>query len=225
MLKHLQTHQDYLDTPLRLLESVTPEALEEYDDMIQLFRHLNFDFGHHVLRELYSHTGRPALAQIEIFRAYILCAYLNISWEWLLNKLKKRAVFRAITGIESDDLPTLPSFYELNRRLMPTGEVSKLRGKIGRKPTKKLKKSEKMPEKKKKRTTQVAKLIRKGKFALNRPERFLQRIFKLISIDSSVAAGLLSHDLIVSGDGTCVYSGASNYGRKVCQCQKAGIFN
>ncbi|MCB5952809.1 hypothetical protein LI951_12090 [Enterococcus sp. BWT-B8] len=224
MLKHLQSHQEYLDTRLLLLGSVTPEALDEYDDLIQMFTHLNFDSAHSVLRELYSHTGRPALAQIEIFRAYILCAYLNISWEKLLDKLKKRAVFRAIIGIEFDRLPTLPSFYELSRRLMPTGEVATLRCKLGRKPTKKLKKNEKMPEKKEKRTTQIARLIRKGNFALNRPERFLQRLFKRISIDASVAAGLLSRDLTVSGDGTCVYTGASNYGRILCQCRKAGIF-
>lgn len=225
MLKHLQSHQEYIDTQLRLLGFVTQEALEEYDDIIQLFRHLNFDAAHDVLCELYSHTGRPALAQIEIFRAYILSAYLNVSWEKLLDKLNKRAVFRAIIGIDLDCLPTLPSFYELNRRLMPTGEVAQLRGQLDRKPTKKLKQNEKMPEKKKKRTTQIAHLIRKGNFALNRPERFLQRIFKLVSVDASVAAALLSHELTLSGDGTCVYTGASNYGQKVCQCRKAGAFN
>lgn len=39
-----------------------------------------------------------------------------------------------------------------------------------------------------------------------------------------MAAGLLPHDLVISGDGTCVYTGASNYGNKVCACRKSGIF-
>lgn len=224
MLKHLQTHPEYLETQLRLLEFVPQEARDEYDTLIQMFRHLNFDPAHDILADLYSHTGRPALAQIEILRAYVLAAYLSVSWERLLEKLTKRAVFRAIIGIDFDSLPTLPSFYELSRRVMPTGEASTLRCQLGRKPTKKLKRNDKLPEKRKNRTAQLAAIIRKGNATLNRPERFLQRLFKLVSVDASIAAGLLSHELVVSGDGTCVYTGASSYGRKVCQCRKAGVF-
>lgn len=223
MLKHLQSHQEYLDNQSKLLSNVAKEALDEYQSVIQMFRHLNFDPAHELLEELYSHTGRPALAQIEILRMYVLAAYLNVSWEKLLNRLSKRAVFRAIVDIDFNDLPTLPSFYELSRRLMPTGEASQIRCKLGKKPRKKLKANEKMPEKKS-RTAQLTRIIRKGNFNLKRPDRFLQQLFKLVSLNASYTAGLLSSDIAISGDGTCVYTGASNYGRKTCDCHQIGNY-
>ena len=51
---------------------------------------------------------------------------------------EKRVVFHAIISIESDCLPTIPSFYELSRRLIPTVEIAKLRYMCARKPTKNL---------------------------------------------------------------------------------------
>lgn len=210
---------------LKLLELVPQEALDEYDDIIQMFRHLNFDPAHKVLSGLYSHTGRPALAQIEILRAHILAAFLNISWDIIIQRLKRRAVYRAIIGIEADCLPTLPSFYELSRRLMPTGEASKIQYKHKRKAKKKLKKNDKLPEKKPNRTAKLTERIRKGNFALHRPERFLQQIFKCVSIESSIKAGLIPTNPTISGDGTCVRTGASSYGQKICACRQARIFN
>lgn len=225
MLKHLSSHQEYLTTQSILLQDVSTEARKEYDNVIQMFRHLNFDAAHDTLQSLYSHTGRPALAQIEILRAYVLAAYFKVSWEELINKLHRRGVFRAIIGIHKNDLPTLPSFYDLSRRLMPTGERSRLRFKRTGKPTKKYKKNEKMPERKINRTAQLTRLIRKGNFALNRPERFLQSIFRLVSVDSSIKAGILPTDIYLSGDGTCLETGASVYGQKSCHCLSQGLFN
>ncbi len=224
MLKHLQTHNEFLDTQLKLLELVPQEALDEYDDIIQMFRHLDFDPAHEVLSVLYSHPGRLALAQIEILRAYILADFLNVSWEVILQKLKRRAVYRAIFGIEVDCLPTLPSFYELSRRLMPTGEVSKIWYKHKSTPKKKLKKMTSY-QKKANRTAKLAKRIRKGNFALHRPELFLQQIFKYVSIESSIKAGLMPTNLTIRGDDTCIRTGASSYGRKICACRQSGFFN
>ncbi|MGM0124305.1 hypothetical protein IGI37_002764 [Enterococcus sp. AZ194] len=224
MLKQLQTHLDYLSTQERLLPHVTPEAKGEYQETIELFRHLNFDAAHELLASLYSHTGRPALVQIEILRTMILCAYEKISWETALYRLNNRIVYRVIIGIDKESIPTLPSFYELSRRLMPTNEKSILRKKRAQKPTEKYKKNEKMPESKKTWTQRMADIARKGTFTLYRPDRFLQKLFKLVSIDTSVSYGLLDPELYVSGDGTCVYTGASAYGTVVCDCRKQGIF-
>lgn len=225
MLKHLQSHEEFLEKQQTLLALVPSEALAEYREMIEMFQLLNFDPAHDLLAELYSPTGRPALVQIEVLRCFILSAFLNLSWEKMLYRLHRRAVFRAIIGITKEDLPTLPSFYALSRRLMPTSEKTAFRKKLSRKPKKKYKKNEKMPEKKEKRSTKLAKLIRKGPFNLHRPERFLQQLFKRVSLDSSIAAGLLSTEQYVSGDGTCVETGASSYGRKICDCRKIGIFH
>lgn len=77
MLKQLQFHQDYLEKYPIHLESVPLEAQAKYNETIQMFRHLNFDTAHDFLRTRYSHTRRPTLTQIEILRAFILCAYLK----------------------------------------------------------------------------------------------------------------------------------------------------
>lgn len=83
MSKYLQPHQEYMTFKLKILASVNPEALEGYSDIIQMFRYLNFDPAYPLLCELYSHTGRYSLAQIEISRFY-----LNISWEHFLFSAK-----------------------------------------------------------------------------------------------------------------------------------------
>src|SRR5699024_12492659 len=100
------------------------------------------------LATLYSSTGRPALNQIEIFRSMVLCAYLDISWERLIHFLHHRAVFRTIIGVSKDTIPTLPSFYAFSSRIMPTHEKSITRKPLGKKPTQKLNKNEKIAEKK-----------------------------------------------------------------------------
>ena len=225
MLKHLQTHEEYLNIQNQLRGSVTQEALEEYGDLIAIFQLLNFDNSHKYLATLYSSTGRPALNQIEIFRSMVLCAYLDISWERLIHFLHHRAVFRTIIGVSKETIPTLPSFYAFSSRIMPTHEKSITRKPLGKKPTQKLKKNEKMAEKKEGRVQDMVTIINKDKpFNQFRPERHLQTLFKLISVDTSMKMGLLSNSCYVSGDGTSVRTGASSYGRKVCDCRKHGIF-
>src|SRR5699024_1781624 len=106
-----------------------------------------------------------------------------------------------------------------------THEKSITRKPLGKKPTQKLKKNEKMAEKKEGRVQDMVTIINKDKpFNQFRPERHLQTLFKLISVDTSMEMGLLSNCCYVSGDGPSVRTGASSYGRKVCACRKQGIF-
>ena len=50
----------------------------------------------------------------------------------------------------------------------------------------------------------------------------MQQIFAMIGVEPSAKAGLLGNvkNLSVSGDGTCVNSGGSSFGIKVCICRK-----
>lgn len=225
MLKQLQTHEAYLNIQNQLHGTVTQEALDEYEILIATFQLLNFDNAHEYLATLYSSTGRPALNQIEIFRSMVLCAYLDISWQRFIRLLHHRAVFRLIIGIPKEEIPTLPSFYAFSARIMPTQEKRITRKPIGKKPTKKYKKNEKMPEKKDGRVQKIVDLALKDKpFNAFRPERHLQTLFKQISVETSIQLGLLDHSCYLSGDGTSVRTGASSYGRKVCDCRKHGIF-
>ena len=185
MLKHLQSHQEYLNIQNQLRGVVPLEALGEYDQLLATFQLLNFDNAHDYLKTLYSSTGRPALNQIEIFRSMILCAFLDISWEKLIHRLHHRAVFRLLIGISKEAIPTLPSFYAFCSRIMPTNEKSVTRKPLKKKPKEKYKKNEKMPEKKKDRVQKVIKFVKKDKpYNESRPERHLQELFKLISVET-----------------------------------------
>lgn len=46
MLKHLQSHQEYLAIQERLRGLVPLEALKEYQETLDMFQHLNFDSSH-----------------------------------------------------------------------------------------------------------------------------------------------------------------------------------
>lgn len=78
MLKHLQSHQEYLDLQSTLRQSVPLETLQEYSEVIAMFQLLNFDPAHDFLASLYSPTGRPVRAQIQILRSYLFCAHEHI---------------------------------------------------------------------------------------------------------------------------------------------------
>jgi hypothetical protein len=52
----------------------------------------------------------------------------------------------------------------------------------------------------------------------------LQKIFARVAVDASVRLGLVPKSVSVSGDGTCIETGASHYGKKVCKCKKEGIY-
>jgi len=61
----------------------------------------------------------------------------------------------------------------------------------------------------------------------HRPERLLQQIFAECCVRPSAKEGVLgdTNKLDISGDGTCIKSGGSPYGKKVCDCIKKGIYN
>lgn len=225
MLKHLQLHQEYLNIQSQLRSAVPLEALEEYRDLIATFQLLNFDHAHDYLKTLYSTTGRPAQGQIEIFRSMVLCAYLNQSWEKMIHLLHHRAVFRMIIGLSKENIPSLPSFYAFHSRIMLMNEKRVTRQPFSKKPTKKGKKNEKLPEKKQGRVQRVIEIITKEKpFNDARPERHIQKLFQLISVESSMTLGLVPASCYLSGDGTSVRTGATIYGKKICNCRKQGIF-
>jgi hypothetical protein len=57
-----------------------------------------------------------------------------------------------------------------------------------------------------------------------RPERVLQKIFAGVSVKKSLDMGLIPQNVSVSGDGTCIKTGASSYGVKTCDCKSRGIY-
>src|SRR5699024_9908724 len=154
-----------------------------------------------------------------------VCSSDLISWERLIHFLHHRAVFRTIIGVSKETIPTLPSFYAFSSRIMPTHEKSITRKPLGKKPTQKLKKNEKMAEKKEGRVQDMVTIINKDKpFNQFRPERHLQTLFKMISEDALMEMEILSNCCYESGEGTSVPTGSTSYRRTACDCRKHGIF-
>jgi len=182
-----------------------------------------------IIMPLYPPIGRPAEMQLEIFRSLVLMEHLHMSLNNWVEKLTNNPVLRTIAGFTLDNMPNTSSYYDFINRIVPLDEKPTTR-QFKSKPKDKLKKGEKLPPKNPGVVADlVARLIkdekRFTKRLSRRPERFLQKIFARVSVDRSIELGLVPDSVSVSGDGTCVKTGASHYGKKVCKCKENGIFN
>ena len=93
-----------------------------------------------------------------------------------------------------------------------------------RKPRKKLEKNKKQPPRHPGIIQKFVDLALEGKTFESRPEMLMQQIFAKIGVEPSAKEGLYgdTNKLHVSGDGTCVNSGGSSFGNKVCNCRENG---
>ncbi|MGL5514271.1 MAG: hypothetical protein ACRDBM_13680, partial [Sporomusa sp.] len=57
-----------------------------------------------------------------------------------------------------------------------------------------------------------------------RPEFVLQKIFADVCVQKSIDLGLVPQTLSISGDGTCIPTGASHFGVKTCECASNGNY-
>lgn len=70
----------------------------------------------------------------------------------------------------------------------------------------------------------VKRILSGRRFSL-RPERFLQLIFAAVAVQPSIDLGLIPKTVSISGDGTCIETGASAWGLKPCECRRNGIYH
>ena len=213
---------------LRILAQSRPDQIKELEDEIAKMLILNLDPLIPIIKPYYSQVGRPAEWQVEIFRSLVLMQHCGVKMDHWSAKLNNNPVLRAISGFKEGCVPATASFYDFINRFVPLNERPVLRCKIS-KPREKPAKGEKLPPK---RPGIVDKIV--GKLMLDedkfmsglsrRPEKLLQRIFADVAVSASVKLGLIAGPLDVSGDGTCIETGASHYGKKVCDCRKNGIY-
>ena len=231
MLGTCRTHKDYCRfvlTELNLLVQTRPDQIREYQQAISKMLILNLDPLIPIISPLYSPCGRPSEMQIDIFRSCVLMKSLNIPLNQWVGKLSFNPVLRIIAGFTPDNMPKTSSYYDFINRIVPSDESPVIKD-FKAKPKKKLKKGEKLPPK---NPGIVDKLVEQVindeerflKRLSRRPERFLQKIFARVSVDQSVELGLIPHSVAASGDGTCMETGASHYGKKICDCLKNGIY-
>ena len=232
MLDYIRPNKDYqrfVLTELRALADERPDQIREYQEAVSKMLILNLDPLIPIIIPLYPDTGRYAQRQMEIFRSFVLMDHLHIPLNNWVEKLTHNPVLRTIAGFTLDNMPKTSSYYDFINRLVPLDERPVTR-QFKSKPKEKLKKGEKMPPKNPGIVAKLAgQLIKDEKLfqrrLSNRCERFLQKIFARVSVDRSCELGLVPDSVSASGDGTCIETGASHYGKKVCKCKENGIYN
>ena len=128
--------------------------------------------------------------------------------------------------VTADPIPGVGTFYDFMDRLIQQERVlarSKLR-KLKRKPKKKQKKNEKMVSSKPGAVDRVVKRILKYNDAklLDRPESTLNQILKDLFVMPSFSMGIMGNKdglVNIAGDGTCMPTNSSPYGKKSCNCE------
>jgi len=227
MLGNWPSHDEYRKFVVKkfsLLAQINPSALFEYEKEISKLYILNLDDLKAIIAPLYSNTGRPSRQQSEIFRSFILMNHLGLTLDQWRFKLKYNFVLRIAAGFDSTNLPALASYYDFINRIIKLDERPKLKKKK-RKPSKKVGKGKKLPPKRPGAVARLVDRILPGRRFNNRPELMLQKIFADVCVKQSIDLGLINTTLSISGDGTCIKTGASHYGVKTCECNAAGNYN
>lgn len=227
MLGFWRCHQDYqkfVVNELSTLAISNSSALIEYETAISKLYILNLDELKSVISSLYSFTGRPSNLQPEIFRSFILMNHLHITLDEWLFKIKNNDILRIAAGFHKNVLPALASYYDFINRIIKLDERPRLKKKK-RKPSKKLGKGKKLLPKKPNIVARLVKKILAGRRLNNRPEFVLQKIFAQVCVKPSLDLGLISPSLSISGDGTCIKTGASHFGVKTCKCNDNGNYH
>jgi hypothetical protein len=211
-------YEEYVRATLRDVSQRDSQKVLEYQDVISKLYILNLDKLKKVMLPLYSNIGRPAELQPEIFRSFVAMGELDFKLDAWLAKLKNNEVLRTAIGITEENIPSASSHYDFINRIIDMDEKPKVRLKK-RKPSKKLGKNVKLPNKNPGVVQRLVDKITCGRRFNLRPERHLQKIFADVAVDSSRELGIIPDELDVSGDGTCIETGASHYGRKICECK------
>ena len=218
LLGFWRSHADYkqqVATELSLIARSDPSAILEYERSISKLYILDLDPLKPILEPLYSNIGRPSMNQPEIFRSLVLMNDLKYSLDEWVDKLAKNRVLRIACGF-FDRLPGIASYYDFMDRIFKLDEKPRIKPKK-RKPKKKYGKN-KMPHKRQGIVQKLVDRILQGRRFNKRPERLLQEIFAKVCVQPSIDLGLVPKAVSISGDGTCIETGASPYGRKTCGC-------
>lgn len=236
MLGFWRTHEEYQSY---LLEKILPffesdkDNVIQYKDALSKLYILDLDPLKPLLSNYYSTTGAPAKNQPELIRSFILMSEMKIHSipKWV-EKLQANEFLCLMTGLSRSEIHGVGSYYDLINRVWLSNpdidyEFEHSLHSFKRKPAKKLKKNEKQPPRHPGIIQKFVDLALEGKSFESRPEMLMQQIFARIGVEPSAKEGLYgdTKKLRISGDGTCVDSGASSYGNKVCDCVKNGNYN
>lgn len=236
MLKNWQSHQEYKtflhEAKVHFDSSQRTRLSTELAPAMEKLRLLNLDPVMEYLLLLYPPFGRPAKNQPQVLRSVILFLLLlkdglaSTLTKWV-NKLDHDPVLAALIGCAPDSLPPLGSYFDLMDRLwMAPASDRYSRSKLfapdknSRKPDKPDKKGQKAKERHKGIAKKIASRLQNGGDIPFNFERILQNILLIAAVRPSMQLGLIpSGNLTVSGDGTCVHTHASPFGKRFKNCR------
>ncbi|WP_366922067.1 transposase [Metallumcola ferriviriculae] len=230
MLGYWRTHveyQDWLKSELVSL-TVTHEAnIRFYAPLIEKVYIFNLDPVKKVIAKLYSPLGRPAKNQPELLRALVVMLHCQIHDPTkFVDKLRASPVLRAICGFEKGETPGVGTFYDLLERLWLLDNPQKAIRKPKSKGRKRPKSGKKLPAKHPGIVKRLVDRALKGQVIEKRPESILQKILKECAVLPSSKLGLLGNPnkLAIAGDGAPLLTGATPYGKRICDCPSKGIY-
>ena len=226
MLGPWQTHADYREFVLSRLKNHLDNPLSPTHEFFSIILKLHiFDLDplKDIIGGRYSRTGRPAVYQPEIMRILILMQYLKKPVCKWISTLNSNFILRTICGLTKKNIPNISSLYAFIYRI--TGKERIIKVKIfKRRPKFKLKKGEKLPPKHPNITRRIADKLSIGRRFRDPLAESINSILAL-AVKQSYANGLIDQHVNISGDGTCIETGASPYGKKICGCKCNGVHN
>lgn len=236
MLCNWEPHEEYqkrLLLNLTLFSETEKSRVVSMDKPLSKLYLFNLDGLLSVIKHLYSDTGRPAVNQQGIVRSLILM--LDSDEHSITNWAPKVACDRllcAACGFEFGNAPSHASYYDFINRLWLASHEEHVKRKLKpksfySKPRMKLKAGQKLPPKHTGITTKLASLAERGKLREERPEKIFQEFFARCVVDESAKMGILGNvnKFSFAMDGSCLNSGASHHGVKICDCRSKGVYN
>ena len=154
MLNNWNSHefyQTFIKEKINFFIETQPLRIASFEKTIAKLTSLNLDPAFEVLKHYYSKIGRPAKAQPEIFRSFILMIdQKETSITTWTKKLKSDALLAMLIGCTPDTLPPLGSYYDFIDRLwlhsksIDRNNRKRLRA-FNRKPSKNIGKNKRLP--------------------------------------------------------------------------------
>ena len=231
MLGNWTSHRQYVRfvvTELRELSKTRPDQIREHESAIRKMLIFDLDPLKAIIEPLYPPIGKMAERQMEIYRSFVLMKHMGELLNNWVEKLTNNPVLRILAGFTEWDMPQTSSYYDFMNRIVPL-EERPITKEFKPKPKEKLGKNVKLPPKNPNITSKLV------NFAINDEKQFLRRlsgrpgcilnqIFASVAVNASIEMGVVSQNVDISGDGTCIETGASHYGKKICDCNKNGIY-
>jgi hypothetical protein len=198
-----------------------PKSIKTFEPAFIKMYYLNLDNIKEDFAPRFSPTGKPSNQQPEIFRSFILMSHFKYAGidQWVAYA-SATPLICALVGVSPDEFPAASTHRDFMLRLWTFGKpnrvkirLSKPKGKHGKK---------KLPPK---NPGIIKKLVDKaldGQTFKIIPERLYQAIFMKTAVIPSAKLGLLGNvdKIIASGDGTCINSNSSPYGKRNCSCEE-----